>query len=84
MEGTTVRVKLGGAGLDGTDLGALVRHLDGYTQRCLGRNQGQYALVVDLSCSWCITDDGFATHLVPYLDKWPVCRRIKLYKNAIG
>jgi hypothetical protein len=84
VKDSTVRVELSGAELGDADLKALVRHLDSFMQRYAEKNSGHYVLNIDLSCNSYITDNGVATHLVSFLSKWPVCHRLKLYKNAIG
>ena len=35
------------------------------------RSSGHYAMNIDLSCNSYVTDSGVASHLVPFLQKWP-------------
>jgi len=84
VKGSTVRVELSGAGLGDADLAALVRHLSSLMQRDTERTDGQYILNIDLSCNLYISDDGITEHLAPFLQRWPVCHRLKLYKTSIG
>mmetsp|Transcript_61757 Transcript_61757/g.199080 ORF Transcript_61757/g.199080 Transcript_61757/m.199080 type:complete len:600 (-) Transcript_61757:192-1991(-) len=84
IKGSTVRVELSGAELGDSDLAVLVRHLDSLMQRHSERTDGKYVLNIDLSCNLYISDDGIIDHLAPFLHRWPVCHRLKLYKTSIG
>ncbi|MAC17875.1 MAG: hypothetical protein CMC97_06215 [Flavobacteriales bacterium] len=79
-----VRVDLSGLDLGDADLKALMRHLDGFMRRYVESTHGVYSLNMDLSCNSYITDLGVANHLCSFLHRWPICHRLKLYKNAIG
>jgi len=83
-KGSTIRVELSGAELGDADLADLVWHLDCIMPRCVERTDGKYTLNIDLSCNLYISDDGIADHLAPFLERWPVCHRLKLYKTSIG
>merc|ERR1719498_984151 len=76
-------VHLHEAELGDADLKALVKHLDTFMQNYV-KNHGSYVLNIDLSCNSYISDNGVAVHLVGFLNKWPCCHRLKLYKNTIG
>mmetsp|Transcript_47466 Transcript_47466/g.88921 ORF Transcript_47466/g.88921 Transcript_47466/m.88921 type:complete len:1023 (-) Transcript_47466:174-3242(-) len=80
----TVRVDLKGAELGDADLKALVRHLDNFMQSYVEKTHGVYSLNIDLSCNSYISDQGVEQHLVSFLNRWPVCHRLKLYNNTIG
>lgn len=84
MKGVTVRVELSGTELGDADLASLVKHLDSVMQHYVGRTDGKYILNIDLSCNLFISDDGITEHLAPFLQRWPVCHRLKLYKTSIG
>jgi hypothetical protein len=84
VKDSTVRVDLSGAELGDADLKELVRHLDGFMKSYVAKTQGHYVLNIDLSSNSYITDDGVAQHLATFLQKWPCCHRLKLFKNAIG
>lgn len=84
VKDSTVRVELSGAELGDADLKELMQYLDEYMERYVDENGGHYNLNIDLSCNSYVTDNGVSSHLVPFLQKWPVCQRLKLYKNALG
>jgi len=79
-----VRVELNGTELGDSDLESLVRYLDDVMQKFVEQTGGKYVLNIDLSCNLYISDDGIMDHLAPFLQKWPVCHRLKLYKTSIG
>lgn len=83
-KGWTVRVELNGRELGDSDLESLVRHLEGVMLRFIEQTDGKYALSIDLSCNLYISDDGVQDHLAPFLHRWPVCHRLKLFKTSIG
>lgn len=84
LKDSTVRVELSGAELGDADLKELMQYLDEYMERYVEDNGEHYILNIDLSCNSYVTDSGVSSHLVPFLQKWPVCQRLKLYKNALG
>lgn len=83
-KGWSVRVELNGTELGDSDLESLVRHLDEVMHRFVEQTSGKYVLNIDLSCNLYISDDGISDHLAPFLQRWPVCHRLKLYKTSIG
>jgi len=83
VKDSIVRVDLHEAELGDADLKALMKHLDTFLQNYT-KIHGSYILNIDLSCNSYISDAGVADHLAKFLNKWPVCHRLKLYKNSIG
>merc|ERR1740117_1685699 len=61
-----------------------MQHLDTLLQQKAERSTGECVVNIDLSRNYGITDAGVVGHLVPFLEHWPVCHRLKLYKTSIG
>mmetsp|Transcript_56140 Transcript_56140/g.126904 ORF Transcript_56140/g.126904 Transcript_56140/m.126904 type:complete len:738 (+) Transcript_56140:79-2292(+) len=76
----TVRVELTGSEMRDSDLESLFEHLN----IKLLEMHANYILNIDLSCNKDITDEGVVAHLKPFLETWPRCQRLKLYKTSIG
>jgi hypothetical protein len=84
LHGHSVRLTLCGMGVTDADLEDLTRHVSAKLTNLTGRGSGEYDLTIDLSCNPGISDEGIAVHLVPFLERWPTCRRLKLYQTSIG
>lgn len=85
MRESTLRVELCGSQVRDRDLPSLFRHLEQLIQSQTERNsKGKMNHDIDLSCNDFITDVGVTNHLAPFLERYPACARLKLYKTAIG
>lgn len=86
VKDSTVRVELSGMNVSDKDLPSLFQHLETVLQRHLTTkgSKDKVLLNIDLSCNTTITDTGVTSHLAPFLEQWPACARLKLYKTSIG
>lgn len=76
----SVRVSLAAAGVRDGHLESLFHYL----MDAKPPTQQHCDLTIDLSGNCGISDYGVDTHLVPFLRKWPTCRRLKLYQTSVG
>eukprot|EP00928_Gymnodinium_smaydae_P056740 TRINITY_DN40068_c0_g1_i1.p1 TRINITY_DN40068_c0_g1~~TRINITY_DN40068_c0_g1_i1.p1 ORF type:complete len:550 (+),score=105.50 TRINITY_DN40068_c0_g1_i1:97-1746(+) len=72
-------VSLGGAHIGDRDLPSLFSHLE---QKF--RINHIQTFDMDLSGNWNITDHGISSFVAPFLMRFPVCRRLRLFKTTIG
>lgn len=81
----SLRVSLAASGVRDADLEMLTVHLlRSWEEDYAGRFPHGCDLTMDLSCNCGISDYGIIVHLVPFLRRWPTCRRLKLYQTSIG
>jgi len=85
VKGSAVRLELSNYKLQDDDLAVAMQGLDELLQYHLDEGSiRQCDLDIDLSRNLGITDYGITNELVPFLQKWPRCRRLKLYTTSIG
>ncbi|CAK0854174.1 unnamed protein product, partial [Prorocentrum cordatum] len=88
LHARSVRVALCDAGICDADLEPLTARLDAlltdyYTDADTTADPNT-DFTIDLSRNCGISDYGVDVFLVPFLKKWPFCRRLKLYQTSIG
>jgi len=88
FHGNTLTAKVNNARLLDVDLACLLMYLN---EMLLERTSSMdeespetYALDLDISCNYGLTDDGVTGYLVPFLRRWPNCVRLKLYHTSVG
>ncbi|CAE8587051.1 unnamed protein product, partial [Polarella glacialis] len=88
VQDSHVRVELSEAQVGDADLEPILAYVDSVVSDMAwwtdSEHSTEYALTLDLSNNLGISDYGVAVHLVPFLRKWPACRRLKLYRTSIG
>mmetsp|Transcript_12815 Transcript_12815/g.36827 ORF Transcript_12815/g.36827 Transcript_12815/m.36827 type:complete len:680 (+) Transcript_12815:162-2201(+) len=81
----SIRVSLAGVGVRDADLESLCTYLLRSWKETYAKSfPNGCDLTVDLSCNCGISDYGIIVHLVPFLKRWPTCRRLKLYQTSVG
>jgi len=89
-KGTLMSLRLKGKGISDDDLAAALHHMElalmrQGTSKAKGKKaKGAWTMDIDLSCNRALSDYGIIQHLAPFLQRWPRCRRLKLYKTAVG
>lgn len=81
VQNSVVRARLNSVRLSDADLLSVLTYMN---ELLMWRQFRTYSLDIDLSCNSNITDFGVINYLVPFLKKWPHCRRMKLYQTSIG
>ncbi|CAK0841864.1 unnamed protein product [Prorocentrum cordatum] len=79
----SVAVMLTRSGMRDKDLPGLFVYLEEALKKVRG-SKPCHKYDVDLSDNKEITDRGVVEHLVPFLERWPDCHRLKLYKTSCG
>jgi len=78
-----VRSELGRQGMRDKDLPGFFVYLEETLEK-VQQSKSSYKHQIDLSDNKDITDKGVVDHLVPFLERWPECHRLKLYKTSCG
>jgi len=84
----TLTAKVNNARLSDADLACLLTFLNEMllerTRSLEEESPETYAIDLDISGNYGLTDDGVAGYLVPFLRRWPNCVRLKLYNTSVG
>lgn len=79
-----VTVSLSNVELCDEDLGPLLNYLSELLADRIWPDYWKYSLDLDFSFNRGVTDFGVSAHIVNFLQRWPDCRRLEMYKTSIG